>query len=113
LNFELNLKVWIEIDQGSPKTLFLLKYYLCRNFITTAEPVLSVYYYRIGDLVESGAYDFQFGQVIDFLMKISLLKGRDYFKIRLIERNCPNQYVKLQYWRRSVIFKRIINIVLN
>ena len=33
--------------------------------------------------------------------------------LRLIEKNCPNQYVKLQYWRRSVIFKRIINIVLN
>jgi hypothetical protein len=33
--------------------------------------------------------------------------------LRLIERNCPNQYVKLQYWRRSVKFKRLINIILN
>ena len=33
--------------------------------------------------------------------------------LRLIEKNCPNQYVKLQYWRRSVIFKRILNIVFN
>jgi hypothetical protein len=52
-------------------------------------------------------------QSIEHIDEDFLVEGRDYFKIRLIERNCPNQYVKLQYWRRSVIFKRIINIVLN